>query len=479
MQIKRKIGWCCGLFVFSLLPSKAQETFQKSFGSTGMDSGRDVEICADGGYITTGVTSSYGAGSYDAWVIKVNSSGEKVWTKTIGGSGDDGSHSINRTTNGNYIIGGYTGSKGMGNEDMYLIKIDDNGNVIWDKTYGGFGTDVGREAIETSDGGYALIGYSNSSPAQYFDVLLIRTDSDGNELWRKRYGGGAFDNGYSLKQTADGGFIILGKTYSYGNGDSDAFLVKTDASGNQLWYKTFGGTDEEEGQYVELTDDGGYIFTADAKSNSAGDFDVMVTKTDGSGNQQWMKMFGGSEKDVAKTIRKTSDDGYIIAAISRSFGLPNPDYWLIKISSNGTKAWDKFYGGANHEHAYSAKQTSDGGYIVTGHASSFNIGNYEDVWLLKVNSSGVVSVDEKLLSNNNLQITPNPATDYIQLSLKDGLNKNLTLELFDVKGQLMLTENIIAHTSNASVSLGNFSKGVYFIKLTTIDETFTEMLVLY
>ncbi len=210
--------------------------------------------------------------------------------------------------------------------------------VEWTKTFGGTNDDWADSVQQTSDGGYIVAGLTKSFSAGKSDAYLVKTDCDGNRLWQKTFGGNNDDCAYAVQQTSDGGYIIAGETTSFGAGLSDAYLVKTDSEDNLLWQKTFGGKDSDRAYFVQQTFDKGYVIAGMTDSFGAGKTDTYIIKTDSEGNLQWQKALGGVNNDWAHAVQQTSDGGYIIAGLTRSFGAGNYDVYLVKIAPEKTAA---------------------------------------------------------------------------------------------------------------------------------------------
>jgi len=361
---------------FTFEAIQACQSWSRTFGGSENDLGYSVRQTRDGGYILLGTTESYGAGDYDFWLIKTDAQGNMQWDRTFGGSEDDWGYSVQQTSDGGYILFGGTWS---GYGDFWLIKTDAQGNKEWDRTFGGSEDDWGWSVQQTSDGGYILLGYTYSYGAGLADFWLIRTDSQGNKQWERTFGGSEDDQGYSVQQTSDGGYILLGGTWS---GYGDFWLIKTDAQGNKEWDRTFGGSEDDWGISVQQTQDGGYILLGDTHSYGAGEDDVWLIKTDAQGNKQWERTFGGSSRDKGWSVQQTTDGGYILRGHTYSYGAGYADSWLIKTDAYGNKEWDRTFGGSETDWGSSVQQTEDGGYILLGCTASYGAGEL-DFWLIK------------------------------------------------------------------------------------------------
>ena len=304
-----------------------------------------------------------------------------VFTNLFGGSGNDRGCSVKQTADGGYIITGYL-SNIESRFDVWLIKTDNQGNEEWNQTFGGNSNDFSYSVQQTMDGGYIITGGTQSFGSGKEDVYLIKTDSQGNKEWNQTFGGSEDDYGYSVKQTMDGGYIITGGTQSFGSGESDLWLIKTDSQGNEEWNQTFGGSGYDGGSSVKQTMDGGYVITGGTQSFGSGgsDSDVWLIKTDSQGNEEWNQTFGGGG---GRSVKQTNDGGYVVIGGTDS----EENVWLIKTDSQGDEEWNQTYGGGEDDHGWSGEQTSDGGYIITGSTRSYSNGRY-DVYLIKTDPNG-------------------------------------------------------------------------------------------
>ena len=375
-------------FVLTLLPplqayasNPPAMKWNMTFGGSRPEMACRAQQTIDGGYFIAGYTSSFGSGGDDFWLVKTDSNGNVKWNKTYGGTKQDQAFAAQQTTDTGYILAGSTSSAGAGLSDLWVVKTDTNGQKLWDRTYGGTLQDAAYCIRQTPDGGYILAGTTSSFGLGYEDFWLLKTDSNGYMQWNRTYGGIYDDSAYSVQQTTDGGYIVCGYTGSFGAGYEDLWLVKTDSNGDAEWNKTYGGTESEYGYSVQQTDDEGYILVGSAYSLSTG-FDILLVKTDSFGNMQWNRTYGGLLDEEAYTVQQTQDNGYIVGGFTESSG--NRDIYLIKTDWLGNVEWSETYGGGQKDEAYSIEQTSDGGFVVAGTTSSFGESWDPDFWLIRL-----------------------------------------------------------------------------------------------
>ena len=292
----------------------------------------------------------------------------RLWINmTYGGTEYDYGHGETvQTSDGGYALSGTTNSSGTGGLDFWLIKTDAIGNMEWNKTYGWPIDEVCDDMCQTSDGGYALLGQTNSSGAGNADFWLVKTDADGNMQWNKTYGGSSDEIGYSVIQTDDDGYALAGNTKSFGAGDWDFWLVKTDTNGNMEWNMTYGGAEVETDASVVQTGDGGYAFAGCTKSFGAGGFDFWLGKMDANGSLQWSKTYGDSGDDRGWFLVQTNDGGYLMTGYTTSFS-SLPRAYLVKTDATGNMQWNNTYG-EFYEIGTHGIQTMDGGYAITGYS---------------------------------------------------------------------------------------------------------------
>jgi hypothetical protein len=380
--------------LFSHFTSFAQApdlVWTKTYGGVSEEWGHFVQQTSDFGYIIAGGTESYGAGSTDIYLIKTDYLGNTLWTKTYGGPNADIAYSVQQTNDGGYVIVGLTYSYGAGGSDVWLIKTNASGNVVWTKTYGGSNNEQGYSVKQTTDGGYIISGTDAYDFSPYDDVYIIKTNSSGDILWTttwNRPDANNDDRGGEIQLTDDGGYIMVGHSYNYNGNGIKVTLLKLNSSGTIEWWKAHGIEQDQRGSSVLQTDDGGYIFSA---YTGLANPDFWLVKTDSAGDILWTKRFGGpSDEYPGQIMCKTADGGYVIVGYTASFGSGGNDVWLVKTDQSGNEMWNLPIGSSGDDRGVSVQQSVDGGFIITGRTNSFGAGNY-DVWLLKLIHTGTIS----------------------------------------------------------------------------------------
>jgi hypothetical protein len=316
--------------------------------------------------------------------------GDTLHVYTYGGIQDDYARQIISTNDSGFIVVGTTASFGNGNTDVYVVKLDSNGRKIWTKVYGTSAVEWGYSIRQTYDQGYIITGFTNQMVANGYDVYLLKIDSAGTFNWQKSIGGTDWDFGYALDLAPDSGFIICGKSYSYTNGGSDVFIVKTDSNGTINWQKNYGGTLDESGNAIIKNRDNSYFITGETNSFGTGDKDLYALKINSSGDTLWTKIFGTTKFDAAYGVDTTLDSNYVL--IGTSFGdlldTLSSQIIFLKIDSLGNEMWRQYQGADTFpEEGYLIKQLPSGEFLTGGMTESFGLGG-KAFYLLRCDNNG-------------------------------------------------------------------------------------------
>lgn len=489
------------LIAFSALNAQTVPSiqWQKALGGNGGDKATSIQQTSDGGYIMAGGSTSNNGdvtgnhGDTDYWIAKLNALGTIEWQKSLGGTTDDIASSVQQTSDGGYIIAGETYSSDGDvtgyhlNGDYWIVKLDSSGNLQWQKTLGGTEYDVANSVKQTSDGGYIVAGETSSSDGDVIgnhgnsDAWIVKLDTSGNIQWQKTLGGSSYDRANAIQQTSDEGYIIAGAAAStdgditVNHGIEDFWIVKLDASGILQWQKSLTGNLADSAESIQQTSDGGYIVAGGSNSINSefpvtfGISNYCVAKLNANGSTVWQKYFGGSNNDYAYSTQQTSDGGYIVAgaAVSSNGNVTgshgSSEYWIIKLDASGDQQWQKALGGSSFEEAYAIQQTADGGYILAGSAASTDgdiTGNHgnADAWIVKLSSGQLSTAEHNLI--NNPELYPNPAKDFVNL---DHLPQGSIVEIFDLSGKVIFNKK--DNTGNIRINTSSFTNGVYIIKV--------------
>ncbi|GAG55564.1 unnamed protein product, partial [marine sediment metagenome] len=272
-------------------------------------------------------------------------------------------------------------------QDFWLIKLGENGNKEWEKTFDKDEHDIAYSIIQTKDGGYAIAGGTGKRFWGEVNCWVIKLDAKGNMEWENNFGGTGWDEIYSIIQTKDGSFIATGCVWSKSAGRGDVCVAKLNKRGKLEWDKTFGGSENDEALSIIQTNDGGYAIAGFTVLEDTGDKDIWVIKLDKEGNKVWDKTIGGTSEDWANSIIQDKNGNYIVAGWTKSIGVGKTDVWIVKLDKIGNLIWDKTFGGSENDEAHSIIQTDDGGYAVVGWTKSKGTGN-SDVWVIKLDENG-------------------------------------------------------------------------------------------
>ena len=317
-----------------------------------------------------------------------------TWEKTYGGSLNDYAESIIQTTDGGYAVAGYTESYGAGDFDFWIIKLDCRGNKLWDQTFGGSDFDRATSLIQTTDGGYAVVGYTESKGAGNSDAWVIKLDNKGKLIWDKTFGGSNSEMLFSIIQIPDGGFVVAGGATSKGAGKEDVWIIKLNQLGDIMWDKNFGGNNDDRAYSLIQTSDSGYAIGGYTYSKGAGENDYWIIKLDENGNILWDRTFGGKRYDVMTSLIQTDDDYYVLNGFFTN-QKKSKDLWVVKLDNKGNNIWDKTFSSKKVfiTDPASIINTSDNTYTLTG-SSWPEDSKKVDVLLMKLNKQGEIIWDK-------------------------------------------------------------------------------------
>ncbi len=347
--------------------------WERTYGGSSDDYGSYIAQTSDGGYIIAGYTEWF-----DVYVLRINTYGDTIWTRKYGGCEWDMAFSVSLTSDGGFMVAGGTESFGEGSSDVWVLRLNSDGDTIWTRTYGGSDFENGYSISHASDEGYIIVGTTNSFTGS-FDVYALRIDVDGDTIWSRTYGG---DNAKSVSLTPDGGYIVAGGTGYLGG---DIYILKLDDDGDTIWTRTYGGDYYDGSRSVSLTTDGGYIVAGWTVLYYEGPANIWVLKIDAYGDTIWTKTCGSG---YSRSVSSTSDGGYIVAGVTNVTSTHDAhDAFLLKLDCDGNIVWRRTYGGSDSDVALSVSITSDHGFIISGTTQSFGAGA-RDVYVIKTDSLG-------------------------------------------------------------------------------------------
>jgi hypothetical protein len=458
----------CGLLFFST--TWAQIKFQRTYGGSGHDEGRSVKQTWDGGYIIAGTTSSFGAGATDVYLLKVDSLGNVQWQKTFGGNNIDRGYSLDITSDSGFVICGYTNSFGFGGYDIYLIRTDQNGDTLWTKTYGGTDWDFGFSVQQTLDGGFILAGGTYSYGNGDEDVFVVKTNAAGDTLWTKAYGGNSQDEAAEVIETSDSVFVALGISVDATNTNEDIYLLKMSQEGDTVWTKKYGGAGKDFGKSIKESLTHQYEIVGYTNSSTAGDYNELSMQTDTSGNVVGAWDFGGPNNEIMNYVAICSSGWFASCGRFDGSGGGGFDMRFTKLQPDGWAPgpWPTF-GGLNYDEAFHVEETSDHGFIIVGVTQSFV--NFTDrIFLVKLDSvlQTGPSVVNEVLAVNTIEVpqkncvTVKGFSGEIAFSILQNISEG-RFKIFDSQGRCLRSYR---QSGVDEIKINDLATGIYFYSLT-------------
>ncbi len=429
---------------------------------------------SDGGYSMAGL--SYSAPGYleDVYMVKTDAAGDTLWTRFLGGTGADRAWEHFQTADGGYLVAGYTSEPGTTVSDMWLARLNAQGDSLWTRAWGGTGNEEARAMAPMPGGGCVLAGYTASFGAGLADFYVVRTDSSGNTLWSQTFGGNLSESASAVVPTSDGGILVAGMTNTYGAGWEDVWVVKMSGDGDSLWSHTYGGPVTDEVWSMIAVSGGGYLIAGLTASFGAGGDDVWLIRIAEDGNELWNQTFGGIGNDQGWAVTEISDGGFLITGKTNSFGAGAYDLWLLKSSADGDSLWSRTFGDTGNDNGNAVIQNEDGNYLVAGSTWLFT-GVQNDVWLVCVEGppTGVEPQTQTQPLRFSLEAPhPNPFNPTTVLSFELRVPSLVNLEVFDVNGERVMvgfipTRQYPAGTHHIPLDGSDLPSGVYLARLTS------------
>lgn len=511
---------------FLLLTSLSAQTFQRTYGTSGSQTGTCIQNTLDGNYIISAIANDM-TGSNDFMLFKITTSGSLLWAKMYGGTLGESPYYVSSCTDGGYILCGSTNSFGAGGNDVYLVRTDSDGNLMWSKTVGGSASDIGWFVVQMSDGGFITCGGTTSFGGPTYNGYLVKNDSDGNLLWTKVFNGTGGEFFQGMSKTSDGGVIVTGYTSTNSFGSSDIWLVKTDSNGDTLWTKQYGKITEDAGWAVVETADGGYALTGDMHKDTItpGAHNTVLLKTNSAGNMQWANLYGSNPgSEVGYDLRQTPDNGYVVLGNTGFYGQGSIDILLLRTDSMGSLKWGSTYGSIMKDDAWQFRKTSDEGNIIIAATENFAANGIWDVYIVRTDSLGVdscfetsdtvevfvpflqqrsginiisggvlgnpntivttptlqagnpcmlVGTEELQTADYKLQVYPNPFSETAALRITNFHELRIEatkLKIYDLFGK-EVNPSVIRNSEGFVIRRGNLASGIYFYKVSDANGT--------
>jgi hypothetical protein len=459
--------------LFSCILSFGQNTFQRTYGFKGYNYGKCAYQTDDGGYIILGDISGYG-GNTDIYLVKTDTLGKIEWDKAIGDTEIYWANDFKITHDKGYIIAGYTDKNAGNGYDVLLIKTDSSGNVKWEKTYGGTDWDLGYSVIEDKHHNYLIAGETFSYSFGGGDVYVIKTDSMGDTIWTKHYGGTGNDIAYSIDTTLSSNYIVSGVTQGLTDSTYDAYLLKINSNGDTIFTKAFSDSLDNKFFCARQIDSSGYVVCGSVK-NLLGSHQLII-KTDTLGNRIWMRVFINPKSEELYDIKKSWDNDLVATGYTTSSGAGGEDITITLYTSDGWFITGNNFGGLNNDVSYSVNLTSDSGYICTGTTESFGLG-ISNIYFVKTKKpfpaftspptqeTGIVEINPS--QGFSFSAFPNPTTGLLKVNINNAENEQIDLKVINILGIELISDSFKPAKSLCykTINLSGFPDGVYIVQV--------------
>ncbi|RJP78108.1 MAG: T9SS C-terminal target domain-containing protein [Candidatus Zixiibacteriota bacterium] len=355
----------------------------QALGGACRDAAWCLELTGDGGCLLAGEYQAAATDCVDVLLLRTDAAGDSLWSVLYGGAATDVAYGMAGTPDGGYAILGQTASYGAGSNDLWLLRTDSLGALLWQRTYGGPDDDGAYHICTLEDGGFIIAAWSRDDSLGTSDAWLIRTDAQGEVLWDRRFGGPADDFGFSVLPVPAGGYLFFCTSHSFGQGNGDWWIIRTDAQGDSLWSRTYGTPHRERARDLLPCSDGGFLLLGYGQMEGRPDYDVWLMRTDAQGDSLWARTYGGLGYDEGWCLQEISGGRLLIAGWTQSFGAGLEDAWLVCCDTLGNLDWHYTVGGPGCDFGFKARPTPDGGYLLTGMTHSFGSGD-PDVLLARL-----------------------------------------------------------------------------------------------
>ena len=490
----------------------------KSYGGTSDDGAWSIQQTNDGGLIVAGYAESNDGnvsgnhGNADVWIVKLDDMGDTIWTRTLGGTADDRAFSIDQTADNGFIVAGISLSNDgdvmshHGGEDFWIVRLDTLGDIIWTRTLGGTGNDVALSVQQTSDSGFIVAGFTESDDGDISgnhggrDSWVIKLDAVGNTIWSRALGGTSNDEIISIHQTTDYGFIAAGYSESndgdvaVNHGGRDFWIIKLNEAGNIVWNRVLGGSSDDGAYSIRQTIDGGYIVAGYSQSDDGdvtgfhGIQDAWVVKLDTAGNTIWTHVMGGTGNDAALTVQQTTNGGFIVGGFSDSddgyvsTNHGSHDIWIVNLDAAGDTVWSHVLGGLGDDGAWGIQQTSDSGFVAAGFSAS-NDGDFSgnhggfDFCIVKLSTGQVLTSSSIDHASSGLEavVYPNPVMEKLFIKFNHDVAYASTISIYNILGERI--NNLHTSTINTEINVKGLPDGIYLLQIDSGQSILTKKFI--